>query len=445
MPSLLELKEVEKLIEKIASKHGGSTGRFEDYLHEGRVIAWEFILTHNVTKENFEIFSERLLEEISKAIKRQKGVDSFGSMKEASLDATFGPENEGTLKDLFASEEPTPLEHLLRLEIIEQKVEETPELLKTLAKRSLKEGTNESKQIVIYLLVKLMGIDEDLAPKKINYQTFVDFGLQEWLWVFFNNSPFRALNCAYPGKFLPHHMKRAPKKHWSGRGGRSRATKVLRSILEETGVEPEQYPKLITERFLEEFKITTPVLKLFKTHYGFLNAAYPGRYHPWELPSTTPHFFEKQEHVVKAVRWMVEEKLGYPVPHLTVKEIWRERIAMKITKETFSQYGLREIMATYHSPEPVLRMAYPDKFLDWSFQNKTKWKGEAGKKLAARAVRWFVEEYLELHPTSALLTWEMFIKNGLNGLITSRSLGFNSSVRAALLNAYPEYARNFED
>jgi hypothetical protein len=299
--------------------------------------------------------------------------------------------------------------------------------------------------VVIYLLAKLLGLQEEETPKKINYQTFVDFGLQGWLWIFFNNSPYRALNCAYPGKFLPHHMARAPNKYWSGRGGRSRAKKVLRSILEETGIDPEQYPKLITQRFLGEFKITTPVLKLFKTHYGYLNAAYPGRYHPWEMPYTTPNFFENKANVVKAVRWMVEEKLHYPIPDLTVKEIWRQRIALKITKEVFSQYGLREVMATYQSPEPVLRMVYPGKFLDWSFQNKSKWKGEAGKKLAARAVRWWVEDYLKLHPTSAELDWKMFVKNGFHGLITSRSLGFNSSPRAALRNAYPEYARNFED
>lgn len=445
MPSLLELKEVEKLIETVASQYGAPSGRYEDYLHEGRVIAWEFILEYGVTKENLSEFSDKLAAEVSKGIKRVKGVDTYGSMKEVSLDATFGPDNDGTLKDIIASSEATPLDQLLRTEILQQDVEVTPSLLKHLARRSVKERTEESKQVVVYLLVKLLGIAEDEVPKKIRYTTFVDYGLQSWLWIFFNNSAFRAINCAYPGRFLPHHMTRAPMRYWGGRGGRSRATKVLRSILEETGIDPEQYPKLVTQRFLIEFKITTPVLKLFKTHYGYLNAAYPGRYHPWEMPYTTANFFEKKANVIKAVRWMVEEKLHYPIPYLTIKEIWRQRIAQKITKKVFSQYGLREIMATYQSPEPVLRMVYPGKFLDWSFQTKGKWKGEEGKKLAARATRWFVEEYLELHPTSADLTWNMFIRNGFHGLITSRALGFNSSPRAALRNAYPEYANNFAD
>lgn len=445
MPSLLELKEVEKLIETVTSHCGVPSGRFEDYLHEGRVVAWEFILGHGVTKENFEDFKERLSAEIAKVIKRTKGVDTFGSMKEVSLDATFGPDNDGTLKDVIPSDEATPLDHLLRTEILRQNVEPTPALLKELARRSIKERSEESKQVVVYLLVKLLGLNEQELPKKINYQTFVDFGLQGWLWIFFNNSPFRAINYAYPGKFLPHHMAQAPMRYWSGRGGRSRAVKILRSILEETGVDRDLYPKLITERFLTEFKITTPLLKLFKTHYKYLNAAYPGRYHPWELPYTTPNFFENKANVAKAVQWMIEEKLHYPIPDLTIKEIWRQRIAQKITKETFSQHGLREIMAIYHSPEPVLRMVYPGKFLDWSFQTKGKWKGEEGKKLAARATRWLVEDYLRLHPTSSELTWNMFAKNGFHGLITSRSLGFNSSPRAVLRNAYPEYARNFED
>lgn len=441
MSSFIELKALEELIKPIASKYGGTTGLYENYLHEGRIIAWEFVIEHNVTADNIDQYRDKIITELTRVIKRAKGVDAYGSMKEVSLDATFGPDNTGTLKDLLPSDGATPLEDLLRGEILNQEVTVTPQLLKELARSSLKECTTESKQVVVYLLVQLLGIEEDDVPKKVNYASFVDYGLQSWLWIFFNNSPFRAINCAYPGKFLPYHMACTPMRYWSGRGGRPRAAKALRLVLEETGVDPEDYPKLVTEKFLAEFKLLRPVLKLFKSHYNYLNAAYPNRYHPWELPATTPGFFENEENVVKAVYWMVEEKLHYPISILTVKEIWRQRIAQKITKEVFLQYGLRQIMAKYGSPEPVLRMVYPDKFLDWSFQTKKKWEGEEGKRLAARAVRWFVEDYLKANSSSVTITWSMFINNGFHGLITSKALGFNSSPRAALRNAYPECIR----
>src|SRR5581483_8546535 len=130
MPSLLELKEVEKLIETVASQYGASSGHYEDYLHEGRVIAWEFILEHGVTKENLSEFSAKLATEVTKGIKRVKGVDIYGSMKEVSLDATFGPDSDGTLKDVIPSNEATPLDQLLQTEILQQDVDITPALLK---------------------------------------------------------------------------------------------------------------------------------------------------------------------------------------------------------------------------------------------------------------------------------------------------------------------------
>jgi hypothetical protein len=447
MPSLLELKEVEAIIESAASRFAGTRGKFEDYLHEGRVIVWEILLELEVTRENLSTHRVAIEDALAKGLKKLKGIETYGSMKEVSLDAAFSADNEGTLQDVIPSTDTTPLEALLQKEenaTLNGTWVPSRELLQDLKKVSLKERTPESQQVVVYLLVQLLGIKEEDVPARLDYKTFVEWGLQGWLWVFFNNSPFRAVNCAYPGKFLPHHMKRAPNKYWSGRGGKSRAAKVLRMALESTNIEPSQYPKLLTTKFFEEFKLTSPLWSQFGSHYAYLNAAYPGVYHCWELPQTPRGYFDHVENVHKAVKWLVEEKLRFPIPELTVKEIWRQRIAVKITKETFSEHGLREVMAIYKSPEPILRMVYPGKFLQWSFQSKSKWRGEKGRQLAAEATRWFVEDYLKVLPTSPILTWDMFRKNGFNGMISARGLGFNSSPRAALSNAYPKLSSYFE-
>ena len=168
-----------------------------------------------------------------------------------------------------------------------------------------------------------------------------------------------------------------------------------------------------------------------------MDAAFPGKYHPWEFSITPRGYFDSLENQIKAVKWLVEEKLGYNMPNLSVFDVWEQKIALKITKETFSEYGLREIVATHFSPEPVLRMVYPDKFLPWSFPSKPKWKGEKGRLLAAEATRWVVEELAGLSPSSPNLGWKFFVKNGLRGMITAKTLGFNSSPKAALTNAYP--------
>jgi hypothetical protein len=255
------------------------------------------------------------------------------------------------------------------------------------------------------------------------------------LWIFFNNSPFRAINFTYPGEFLPYEMARAPQGYWKGVRGREQAIDALRTVLARTGYAPENFPKLLGSDFFEEFKIGVPLARIFGgNRFEYLD---PDRYHAWEFAYTPRKYFDATENVIKAVKWLVEEKLDYKMDELTVADVWRERIALRVTKEMFSSHGLRELMASYPSPEPVLRLAYPDKFLPWSFSGKNKWSGEKGKQLAAAATRWLIEEYAKLSPRSSAVNYDFFRFNGLLGMITAKSAGFESSPRKVLENAYP--------
>ena len=65
-----------------------------------------------------------------------------------------------------------------------------------------------------------MEISPKRAAKVINYKTFVSNGLARFLWVFFNNSPYRALRYAYP-ELSPEDMKKVPNNYWSGRRGKT--------------------------------------------------------------------------------------------------------------------------------------------------------------------------------------------------------------------------------
>jgi hypothetical protein len=442
MSSIFELKEVEALIESVASRFRKGTD-FEELLHEGRIAVWELCLRASIAADAIEGHLPALEEELVKTYKRHRSAPLFASKGKVSLDAPLGAEGGMLLHESLPSAEPTPLDLLLVREEEVQTIEPSLALLQRLKRDSLRTKTLESKQAVVYLLVRLLGFGEKDVPKRVTYRTFVDHGLQGWLWVFFNNSPFRAINAAYPDRYLPYHMARAPMRYWTGRGAKARAVAALRRAVEETRCERAHIPRLMTEAFFREFKLTAPLWKLFGTQYAYLNAAYPGAFHPWELPITPRGFFDSETHVVRAVRWLVEERLGYPLGELTVKAVWAHKIAYKITKDAFCRHGLREIMAIYKSPEPALRLAYPDKFLPWSFQTKGKWSGAQGKRLAAEATRWFVEEYLKASPLSSILTWEMFRQNGFHGMISDKHLGFGGSPARALLNAYPELAGSF--
>lgn len=417
MASIIGDPEVERIIARAASRFLTEEYEFDDLRQIGRVAIWKLAEQKNITSENVEehygLLYLRVKRDVQNALNASRAQKRSPGKPLLSLDFELGEDDGFTLLDTIASGGQSPLEIL---EIAEEK-----------------------EHHVVRLLVKELGIEEEDIPKKINYYTFVDNGLGPWLWFSFGNSPFRAINDAYPDRFLPHHMARAPQGYWQGRSGRKNAISALMEVLLKTGEDSEFYPKLMTEKFFEEFGLMAALWIVFKgDRFKYLNAAFRGVYHPWEFNVTARGYFDKHEHVEKAVKWLVEEKLGIPLSTMRVVEVWNDRVANQITKETFSEHGLRAIIAKYKSPGPVLRLVYPDKFLPWDFPSKGKWTGESGKNLAGEATRWMIEEYRGVSPTSDKITGAFFRENGLWGMLTAKSLGFNSLPRRALENAYPD-------
>ncbi len=437
MKNILTLRRVERVIEDTAKKFVIDGLEFEDLVQIGRIAVWNLLKKYDINETNvaehtgiirnsvkYALLNERTKSKAKKRIELTKAI---------SLDEGIDEEDgdERTLQNFIASDEENGIDIL-------EKHENDVERLKFLVRNSFAEKTVKSKRAVIFFLVKMLGLSEPEIPKRIKYETFLKLRISRWLWVFFNNSPFRALNLAYPGKFLPYEMSRIPKKQWDGLRGKKRAIKALKLALEKTGYAPEHFPKLLNYHFFEEFRLVTPLKNIFEyDRFSYLNATFPSRYHAWDLSFTQRGFFDSLDHLKDATKWLVRKKLGYDIDGLSVHEIWEKKIALKIGKEDFCQNGLRGVMAVYGSPEPVLRLTYPGKFLPWSFQRRDKWYGRSGKALAALATRWVVERYAKISPLSPKITFYFFVQNGLHGMITARSLGFNSSPKKAMRNAYP--------
>lgn len=426
-----------ELAAEAASTFRGSTN-FDDLVQFGRLKLVEIAGDRTVTAANFPRHKAALWSALTHAMIREIR-DPLGARAAAS-GRIAEPNDYSRSLDVHLKKH-----YGADLEALAKRHGEDG-LLKRMARDSLRQRQSaEHKRAVIWALVRLIGLELPAVPKRINYQTFIRHGLGGWLWGFFNNSPFRALNFAYPGKFLAHHMKQSPMRYWSGRGGRDRAASVLRTALESTGYDPRHYPKLMTTAFLREFKLTAPLWTLFGSCHAYLDAAYPGRYRPWELAVTPAGFFDRKANVIAAVRWMVEERMQIPMSHLDRSAVWDRNIARLITKEAFSEHGLRAVIARYVTPQRVLRMVYPNKWFPWSFDEKQKWSGPKGRRLAAAATRWLIEDHLGIKPISTKITNETFRQNGFSGMMTSRKLGFNCSTAAILKNAYPHLATEIDD
>ena len=292
---------------------------------------------------------------------------------------------------------------------------------------------------VIYKLVRTMKLKSAEVPKKINYATFVNFGLQKYLWVFFNNSPYRALRMAYP-ELRPEDMNRRPNGYWDDPKNLTKAIKEFKTLLKSSGYRMEDFPLIVNEDFIVDHGFRTPLNKFFNgSPFTFLDAAFPGKYRPWNMSVTPMKCFADEAQVIKATKWLVETILGFDMDNLDEYEIWRLNIGQRIEKEDFEKNGLRGLLSRFNnSPGKILLFVYSGKFKEWSFSNKDKWsRGAESLELAARATRWVIEEYARIEPSSKI-GYKFFIDNGLHGMITSKKLGFNSSPKAALENAYPE-------
>jgi hypothetical protein len=401
---------------------------FEDMMQIGRIATWKSIEDYAITEENYQNYIPLLKTYIVNALKvelqKTKAKKRINLSQSVRIDAPVSFKDERDLHELIEDKKS-------KEDFFEK--ERQQETLIKLKDYALKERSRKSISGVVWYLVYILDIEKKDIPKKLSFDTFRNFGLQYYLWIFFNNSPYRAVNYAYPNQFLPYQMSRVPNGYWgSGKKlgwGRYRAINALKKNLENTGYPLELYPKIVTYQFLVEVGLTVPLNKFFGwSLYSYLNAVFPQRYKPWEMNFSPRGFFNEKENIVLAVKWMVEEKMKIPMEELTVYDVWERGLGKKITKEIFSFYGLREVLAQYNnSPGKILIDVYPEKFLSWFSPSRFKWKGESGKKLAAQATRWVIEEYAGISPLSFEIGYRFFIENGLHGMITSKTLGFNSS------------------
>jgi hypothetical protein len=296
---------------------------------------------------------------------------------------------------------------------------------------------------------EVLRINPSEAPRLVGYATFCEHGLGGFLWSRYRNSPSAAIVDAYPEMRVDQFRKR-PNGYWVGEEGKRRAIDAIRWMVEEKmRIGVEEIPTRVNSATFLEHGLNTPLDLLFcASPYEGINAAYPGRFFPWEMEVTPMNYFAgREDRQLEAIKWLVEGKLGYAIPSLSSKEIWEQRIARKITQHTIYENGLAGLLVQFGKrPELMLRFAYPDKWYDWSFQRHGMWQGIDGRERAARAVRWLFEEKLGVSVSEIpeYATWSTFIREGFHGLITAKSLGFNSSPYAAVSNAYPGRFRREE-
>lgn len=111
-----------------------------------------------------------------------------------------------------------------------------------------------------------------------------------------------------------------------------------------------------------------------------------------------------------------------------------------LSKDDICSYGLRGLLAKYgNSTYGLFKGLFPSKIHPWTIFGAKKIWSENPHEIAASAVQWLFERYLEvpIKDIPSVATCDLFWNVGYSGIMTNRRLGFNSSPFRALDNAYP--------
>lgn len=171
----------------------------------------------------------------------------------------------------------------------------------------------------------------------------------------FNDSPNNLINNTYPYKFKPWEFNSVTYGYWEEKDN---IKKAMRWLIEEK-LKWNDYQ--IKEGYNSELLIKHGLGGLLKIYslIELLDIAYPNRIKPWELKTTQRNYWSNKENVIKAIKWLIEEKLKLKT---------KEDILRNYTKHNLDRYGLGTIIRKYTLFESI-NLAYPGIFKEGDFSN----------------------------------------------------------------------------
>jgi len=298
-----------------------------------------------------------------------------------------------------------------------------------------------------WLIEDCLKWNETDVKEKLCYKTFASHNLNGMLAILYNDSPYMALNAAYPDKYKPLDFKYSPNNNLfknnlqeinKEKFNQYSPIEIYEKVLSK---QINQFPagfwendfsldyakelgKYAINKFLDNdnTKILNEygtnfinniglysILKLFKNAFEYIDFLYPNRFKPWDFKKT-PNAYWSDENGVKATKWLIEDYLK-----------WNETdVKEKLCYKTFASHNLNGMLAILYndSPYKALNAAYPDKYKEWDLKRVpiNFWKNRENVK---NALKWLIEDKLNLSPKEIpkKLTTSLIKKYGLSGLL----------------------------
>ena len=207
-----------------------------------------------------------------------------------------------------------------------------------------------------WLIEEKLKWSEDTLLENLSARIFIENGLRGMLNAVFVNSPYAAINNAYPGKYKPWQFAYVPNSYWT----KETAIKATKWLIEEKlkWSEEELFKGLSIKVFIK-YGLSGMILQVYNdSPYSAINSAYPDKYKPWQF-TNVPLSYWNNETAAEATKWLIEEKLK-----------WSEDTLLEnLSARIFIENGLSGMLHTVfaNSPYVAINNAYPGKYVKSDF------------------------------------------------------------------------------
>ena len=292
------------------------------------------------------------------------------------------------------------------------------------------DAISNSIKVIKYLVEEKLKLTDEELKEQLSLKLFKDNRLRGMLQHCFNNSPYKAINTAYPNKFKEWEFKNTSRDFWTKENG-IEATKWL--IEEKLKLTDEELKEQLSIKLFKDNNLLGMLSICFNySTYRAIDETYPNKFKEWEFKQVPINFWTKEKGI-EVTKWLIEEKLK-----LTDDEI-KEHLSQKL----FRDNGLISMLnyCFNSSPYKAINETYPNKFKEWEFSTTPNnfWNKEKG----LEATKWLMEEKLKLtdEQLKEQLSTKLFEDNGLIGML---SICFNSSPYQTISETYPNKFKEWE-
>ena len=290
------------------------------------------------------------------------------------------------------------------------------------------------------LIEKVYRIPINEIPDRVNYELFRKSGIVTFLWAFYKNSAFRAVIDAYPDEVIPWKFKKKPNGFWRGKYGYERAKDAMKWFCSKNGINSvEDCSGVDTSSFISEGLGGLLEFHFNSSPYLALKSVFPNL-KPWKIGRAPKGYYKNKNNQIEAILGYLMDNFVPTILEYNPEEVYETGLRVFVCKDDMNKYGLRGLLAKYSGN--VYKMfceLFPGKILPWTLNSvKEPWRKNP-KETGARAIRWLFDSYLMISQKEIpyYATDELFWRVGFSGIMTNRSIGFNSSPYIAINSAYP--------